>query len=219
MPAACPSVSGQRSLVISLFAGVMVAIGLTAACRAGLPGFGEAWLHRSLRATARFSFLLFWFAYTGRALPAVFGSRLDPIARHVREFGLAFAGAHIVHVGVAIWLYQTAADPPMSPLALAAFGVGAVMVCLLAIMAIPAAGAVAGTRLGRGFRAVMVQYLLILFLFDFAHHPMRWDVLTLAGYVPFLAMIAFAVAVRPLSKGLFARASPGSPAGAIRIGL
>ena len=56
----------------------------------------------ALELTARFSFVLFWLAYAGGAIATLF--RVDALAGRGREFGLAFAAAHLVHVGLVIWL-------------------------------------------------------------------------------------------------------------------
>src|SRR3954469_6308105 len=56
----------------------------------------------ALELTARFSFVLFWLAYAGGAMAALF--RIDALAGRGREFGLAFAAAHLVHIGLVIWL-------------------------------------------------------------------------------------------------------------------
>jgi hypothetical protein len=62
-------------------------------------------VHRvALRMTARWSFLLFWVAYAGGALATLFGPALAPLSGRGREFGLAFAAAHLVHIGLVIWL-------------------------------------------------------------------------------------------------------------------
>jgi hypothetical protein len=36
------------------------------------------------------------------------------LALHARDFGLAFASAHLAHVGLVAWLYYIAVDPPLS---------------------------------------------------------------------------------------------------------
>jgi len=45
----------------------------------------------ALRATARWSFLLFWLAYAGGALATLFGPKFQALARRGRDFGLSFA--------------------------------------------------------------------------------------------------------------------------------
>jgi hypothetical protein len=68
----------------------------------------------ALRATARWSFLLFWLASSGPALARLFGPRLLPLARRTRDFGLAFASAHLAHLGVVAWIYSTSVVGPLS---------------------------------------------------------------------------------------------------------
>jgi hypothetical protein len=54
----------------------------------------------ALRVTARWSFLLFWLAYTASAMATLWGPPFNRLARYGREFGLAFASAQLVHVGI-----------------------------------------------------------------------------------------------------------------------
>jgi hypothetical protein len=56
----------------------------------------------ALRVTARFSFLLFWLAYTGGGLALLVGPALTPLKQRGRELGLAFASAHLVHAGLIV---------------------------------------------------------------------------------------------------------------------
>ena len=63
-------------------------------------GAGERGTVLALRLTARWCFLLFWFAYAGGPLAKLWNLNLfAELARHGREFGLAFASALAVHVG------------------------------------------------------------------------------------------------------------------------
>src|SRR5271169_1487085 len=68
-------------------------------------------LSLALRSTARWSFLLFWLASVGGALATLFGSRFKELAARARDFGLAFASAHLVHLGLVAWLYYAYAGP------------------------------------------------------------------------------------------------------------
>jgi hypothetical protein len=54
----------------------------------------------ALRVTARWSFVLFWLAYAAGAMATLWGPPFTGLARHGREFGLAFASAQLVHVGL-----------------------------------------------------------------------------------------------------------------------
>jgi hypothetical protein len=66
----------------------------------------------ALELTARWSFLLFLLAYAGNATAQLFGVR--SLAGHGREFGLAFASAHLVHIGLVIWLGVILGRVPLS---------------------------------------------------------------------------------------------------------
>jgi undecaprenyl pyrophosphate phosphatase UppP len=86
------------------------ALGLAALVLAAL-GAGESGTDVALQVTARFSFLLFWPAYTAGALTALFGPAFEPLKRRAREFGLAFASAHLVHLALVAWLTQVRPRP------------------------------------------------------------------------------------------------------------
>jgi hypothetical protein len=49
---------------------------------------------------------MFWPAYTGSVLTTLFGPAFEPIKRRTREFGLAFASAHLVHLALVAWLIR-----------------------------------------------------------------------------------------------------------------
>src|SRR6266436_7445872 len=66
----------------------------------------------ALRATARWSFSWFLLASTGGALVTLFGTRFQALAHRARDFGLAFASAHLVHLGLVAWLYHVSLSPP-----------------------------------------------------------------------------------------------------------
>jgi hypothetical protein len=67
-------------------------------------GPGEHGTVAALQVTARFSFLLFWLAYTAGAMTTLFGPAFEPLKRRGREVGLAFASAHLVHLGLVAWI-------------------------------------------------------------------------------------------------------------------
>src|SRR5271154_4221259 len=89
---------GAAFLIALALAGIVLAI-----FGVGTDGTGLA-----LRATARWSFLLFWLAYIGGAAAKLCGPRLDELARHGRDLGLAFASAQLVHVGLVLWIIHIA---------------------------------------------------------------------------------------------------------------
>jgi hypothetical protein len=75
-------------------------------------GTGERGTNIALQVTARFSFLLFWPAYVAGATTALFGSVFEPLKKRVREFGLSFASAHLVHLALVAWLIYIGRAPP-----------------------------------------------------------------------------------------------------------
>ena len=81
-----------------------------------LKGGGVRGTEAALAATARFSFLLFWVSYTGGAMAALFGPVFLPLKRHGRDFGIAFAAAHVVHIGLVAWLCYLGAVPSVATL-------------------------------------------------------------------------------------------------------
>src|SRR6202012_139585 len=83
--------------------GVALGVALLATCLVlGFAGASEKPTRLALEITARWSFLLFWLAYAGNALGLLTG--WDALRGHAREAGLSFAAAHLVHIGLVIWL-------------------------------------------------------------------------------------------------------------------
>jgi hypothetical protein len=161
--------------------GMVLAIGVAAA-----PGERLA---VALRATARWSFLWFSLASTGGALVTLFGARFQALARRARDFGLAFASAHLVHVGlVAILLYLSATPFPRWKLIF--FGLGVFWVYSLALLSIRRTTEFLGIdpRTWRIVRSMGVEYIALVFLFDFAPKPFYGGVSNRLIYLPFFVM-------------------------------
>jgi hypothetical protein len=89
----------------------------------------------ALQVTARFSFLLFWPAYAAGAMATLFGPAFEPLKRRGREFGLAFASAHLVHLGLVAWLTSIGAAPALGVFLF--FGLAALWTYLFALFSIP----------------------------------------------------------------------------------
>ena len=79
------------------------ALALAMAVLAGY-GTGPDGLKLGLRVTARWSFLFFWLSCAGGAMAILFGPAFAGLARQARALGLAFATAHLVHIGLVVWL-------------------------------------------------------------------------------------------------------------------
>jgi hypothetical protein len=127
-------------------------------------GLGERGTSIALQVTARWSFLLFWFAYAGGALARVFGPRLAELSRRGRDFGLAFASSQLVHVGLVLWLIHVAHEPSGG---MVFFWVGIVCTYLLALLSLPVLHDALEPRLRRILRTVAVEYIALVFVADF----------------------------------------------------
>jgi hypothetical protein len=111
-----------------------------------MAGTGEHGTALALRVTARWCFLLFWPAHAGSALARFCGPRLAFLARQGRAFGLAFAAALSVHVGLVLWLMAVAAVQ-RTPMLL--FWAGVACTCALALLSLPRLRGWLGPRVWR----------------------------------------------------------------------
>jgi len=142
----------------------------------------------ALELTARFSFLLFWLAYAGGAIATLF--RIEALAGRGREFGLAFAAAHLVHIGLVIWLGVLMGKVPLSGGLLLFFLAGLFFTYLLAFLSF--GGARALGPLWRPLRFIGMNYILIAFARDFVlpvlyPKPSQYNVAHFVAYAPFAA--------------------------------
>jgi len=143
-------------------------------------------LSLALRSTARWSFVLFWLASVGRALATLFGPRFSRLAARARDFGLAFAAAHLVHLGLVAWLYYAYVGP--GRFILVFFGVAAFWTYLLALLSVKRVAAALDPRGWKILRTIGVEYISIAFLYDFATNPFSAGFLRVAEYLPFLIL-------------------------------
>jgi hypothetical protein len=142
----------------------------------------------ALELTARFSFVLFWLAYAGGAIATLF--RIEALAGRGREFGLAFAAAHLVHIGLVIWLGVLMGKVPLSGGLLLFFLVGLFFIYLLAFLSF--GGAKALGPLWRPLRFIGMNYILIAFARDFVlpvlyPKPAQYNAAHFVAYAPFAA--------------------------------
>ena len=154
----------------------------------------------ALRVTARWSFILFWLGYTGRSLASLFGSRFQALAQHARDFGLAFASAHSVHVGLVAWLLYSSTEPILNA-PLIFFGIAVFWVYLLAILSIRRVSAMLPSKMLRILRIVGVEYIALAFLLDFFKSPFKGGILNLIAYLPFQLLAVLGLLLR-LTAGL-----------------
>jgi hypothetical protein len=149
-------------------------------------GSGERGTVVALQATARLSFLLFWPAYAGGALTALFGSTFQPLKQRAREFGLAFASAHLVHIGLVGWLSYIGAVPSRG--AFIFFGIAVLWTYLLALFSIGHLQQTLGPKGWWLLRTVGLNYIAYAFAVDFLRAPLLGDVKHAIGYLPFAVL-------------------------------
>ena len=143
----------------------------------------------ALELTARWSFVLFWLAYAGNALAALFGwTRWQATAR---EFGLAFAAAHLVHIGLVIWLGVILGRVPLSGGLLLFFLVGLFFTYLLAALSFGGVKALGAAW--PPLRFIGMNYILIAFARDFVlpviqPKPNQYNLAHFTAYAPFAAL-------------------------------
>ena len=158
-------------------------------------GIGERGTAIALRVTARWSFLLFWPAYAGSAMARLFGPRLDGLARRGRDFGLAFAAAHVVHIGLVLWIFYLA---PRSNGGMVFFWVGIFCTYFLALISLPQIHGALGPILWRILRTVATEYIALVFAADFILlqlQPRGHHIYSLS-YLPFAFMLIAGAALR-----------------------
>jgi hypothetical protein len=162
----------------------------TGACLAAivlaLIGPNERGTDIALQVTARFSFLLFVAAYTGGAMATLFGSNFETLKRHGRDFGLAFASAHLVHIGLIVWLCWIGATPKIGLFVF--FGIAVAFTYLLALLSIGRLQQMLGRTTWRIVRAVGMNYIALAFAVDFLNHPLRGGAKHILEYLPFATL-------------------------------
>jgi hypothetical protein len=191
------------------FLGMGLAAGAALLLAAGVfavYGTGEKAIRTALDVTARWSFLLFWLSYSGGALGSLFRPAFHGLARRGREFGLAFASAHLVHIGLIVWLGVILNRLPLHGGLLVFFLVAIFFTYLLAALSFGLKDAI-GPQLWRILVFVGLNYILIAFARDFVlgtvkagtTNPQWWHLLdygVFAGLCIAAASLRFAAAMR-----------------------
>jgi hypothetical protein len=198
------------SLVWWLVAAFAAELGL-AIIALGIDGPGETGTRLALVITARFSFLLFWLAYTGSALCALFGPALLPLKRRTREFGLAFAAAQLVHLGLVAWLCHLGAVPSAATFVL--FGIAVFWLYLIALLSAGGPQRMLNPSARRLIFFVGLNYIAYAFAVDFFDSPLRGGAKHVLFYLPFAARSVAGPGLRLAAFLLRIRPKPG------RIGL
>jgi hypothetical protein len=153
-----------------------------------LMGDEERGVVMALRATGRLSYLLFWPAYGGGALARLFGPSFAPMAQRGRCFGLAFAAAHLVHIGLVVHLYQIRGRPPTPDAIFLLFAVAVAWTYLLALLSFAPLSQAIGRTWWRILRTVGLEYIAFAFFFDFVIGPLRGGLKQPLAYLPFAAL-------------------------------
>ena len=155
----------------AIWTGTAFAIALAvAALTLALCGAGNQGIRIALELTARWSFLLFWLAYAGNAAATLLGPRA--LAGHARDFGLAFAAAHLVHIGLLFLLYRVLGRPLLPEGLYWFFMAGLFWTYLLAGLSFGGARAL-GPTAWRWIRLIGMNYILVAFGRDFVLPVLR----------------------------------------------
>jgi hypothetical protein len=179
--------------------GIALAIAVTVLA---MRGTGNSGIRLALELTARWSFLLFWLAYAGNAVAILFN--VEQLAGRGREFGLAFAAAHLVHIGLVIWLGTILGRVPLSGGLLLFFLIA--LFCTYLLAGLSFGGIKALGPAWPPLRFVVMNYILIAFGRDFVlpvlyPKPSQINLGHYMFYVPFM-LLSFAA---PLLALLAAR--------------
>jgi hypothetical protein len=164
---------------------LLAAIALIAAEFAFL-GSGLHGTFVGLQVSARFSFLLFWPAYVGGALRTLLGKGVDVSLGRGREFGLAFASAHLVHLSLVLRLCYLGEPPPLGTFLF--FGLATAFTYTLAILSIGSLQRHLWPNAWWLLRVVGLNFILYAFAKDFLRVPYNPGFTYLVGYLPFIAL-------------------------------
>jgi len=162
-----------------------------------------------LRLTARFSYAFFWLSYVGGAFAILFGPKFNIIARRVREYGLAFASAQLVHVSLVIWLAWISRPQPIRAAVMPFFAIGVVWTYLLAALSIDRARDLFSPPMLRVIRTIGSEYIALTFFTDFVLVPQYPPPNTLLLYLPFWTMLLAGPLLRLAAAAKEARSRDG----------
>lgn len=182
-----------------------------------MKGLGPSGTGVGLRLTARLSYLFFWLAYVGGATAILFGPAFGAIARHTREFSLAFASAQLVHVGLVLWRAWISAPQSLLDAVMPFFAIGIIWTYLLAVSSVNCVHNMFGPYSLKVFRTIGSEYIALTFFTDFVvleHQPLQYPVLSALLYVPFWGMLVAGPLLRIAAtvKHMLSPSSSASPA-------
>jgi hypothetical protein len=169
-------------------------------------------LGMALRATARWSFLWFCLATYGGALTALFGPRFQALARRGRDFGLAYASAHLVHIALVACLFYRVTAPDIPRLYLIVFCLGVFWTYLLALLSFRNPLSMwLGPRRWKIILKIGVEYIAFAYAFEFANRILDGNLANAIHYLPLFAA-AVAGPILRLAAAIRRRASAGDAA-------
>jgi hypothetical protein len=198
----------NRSTALWIVGAFATALALAVAVLAAL-GAGERGTHVALQATARLAFVLFWPAYCAGALAALFGPSFQPWRRRVREFGLAFAAALLVHLGLVAWLTYIGHAPSRDTFIF--FGSAAACTYMLVLFSVSHLQRALGASGWWLLRIVGLNYIIYAFAVDFFRLPASASAKYLMGYLPFVLLCVAGPVLRVTAFGQRVLTSGGKP--------
>ena len=176
------SPNSRPTATVWVSAAFCAALGLAALVLLTL-GSGKQGTDVALRVTARLSFVLFWSAYAAGAMTALFGPAFEPFKQRAREFGLAFASAHLVHIALVVWLVYIGDAPGRNTFVF--FEIAVLWTYLLALFSIKRLQQTLGSKGWWLLRVVGLNYIAYAFAVDFLKGPQFGSVEHLVEYLPF----------------------------------
>jgi hypothetical protein len=177
----------MRKITTAQWMGAAFAAGLAIAVTVYFVAAPPQRLGMALRATARWSFLWFCLATYGGALTTLFGPSFQVLARCGRDFGLAFAAAHLVHVALVVWLLYTSPDP-FPRLALIIFSIGVFWIYVLAVVSLSSRlRALLGSQRWKYLRTIGVEYIAFAYAFEFGARILGGNRANAIHYLPLFA--------------------------------
>jgi hypothetical protein len=175
-----PRLAGARVWMCTAFC---AALGLAVVVLA-VAGTGEKGTGAALHLTGRLSFLLFWPAYAGAAMATFFGPRFEILTRHRRDFGLAYASAHLVHVGLVAHLVSMSERPFLEAI-MPFFAVGVVWTYVLALFSWERLSRLLSRSFWRAVHNIGLEYLALVFFSDLVLQPIQGHAKRPLEYLPF----------------------------------
>jgi len=153
-----------------------------------IKGTGEHGTGIALHLTGRLSLLLFWPAYAGAAMAALFGPRFNQLVQRRRDFGLAYASAHLVHVALVAHLVSNS-KRPFTEAIMPFFAVGVVWTYVLALSSWERLSKLFSPSFWRILRNIGLEYLALVFFMDLVVVPIRTHTNQPFEYLPFSILI------------------------------